>query len=772
MDPEFLKTQIEDSLRENISTLIELLRDVNVNIPDDNVVLQRLLNLQGPLAPEQDLIEQFTFEIPELTYNQFIAILGAMKPERGSHILDKNGVLYFNNNNNSYVTITPEMAYASRRRQLYQEARDAGNEPNAEFIHAQSIRAQENQAAINNDKLIGIPEWRLLERELPNDVRQEDALLHFTDQHHRQVDWDTVVKKLKQFGESVGYSMAHYGHCLDRFIAFFQPHLKTITDPLPPVEKARFLLRTNIPENKYDRITRSLYELTRNTTDSLKSMVGHIQGLALALYQDRPQRDQELLVNRLIINGLLSFTTGSTNTSLTQTITSLQIRNQIPQWKQLLDACVKSERLNGAPTIPLQFKPPPKNVVNLYHSTNQPVEPDPLYEIVPVQPPLILEQENYQPPDRRYGYKKITPVHEPKPTVGPRRINQRHNQGAAQNNNNINNAQHHDDNNDTNNQVDNPVDQDINIETVQEQIETQDVNTRPQTRNRIQEALRITTTQDGTPIINLDANRPQSSATAYNNYDDRPVAASTRSSRTRETLQKIVNSPKNKKSYNNSTDEQDNYQVDLMLTQYDRRPSREDRSRYSKYRNRDRSSSRERSESRERYSYKKYPSKQMGQGVPRPTYRNDSSKRIRRSWSRSPSRYNKYRSYSRDRYNRSSSRNSYRRRYNRSQSRERYNKKNTERNNRSVSNNRNKSNYNNKNKQSNYSRSTSRSNMKDKFCRKCFIKNAHEEEECPIYNNKATEKCRKCNNGYHYTKECRAKTRSPSANRAKSPRKN
>jgi hypothetical protein len=62
--------------------------------------------------------------------------------------------------------------------------------------------------------------------------------------------------------------------------------------------------------------------------------------------------------------------------------------------------------------------------------------------------------------------------------------------------------------------------------------------------------------------------------------------------------------------------------------------------------------------------------------------------------------------------------------------------------------------------------------MKDKFCRKCFIKNAHEEEECPIYKDKATEKCRKCNNGYHYTKECRAKTRSPSTNRAKSPRKN
>jgi hypothetical protein len=272
-------------------------------------------------------------------------------------------------------------------------------------------------------------------------------------------------------------------------------------------------------------------------------MVSHIQGLALALYQDRPQRDQELLVNRLIINGLLSFTTGSTNTSLTQTITSLQIRNQIPQWKQLLDACVKSERLNGTPTMPLQFKPPPKNVVNLYHSTNQPVEPDPLYEIVPVQPPLILDQENYQPPDRRYGYKKITPVHEPKPAVGPRRHNQRqiiNNQGAAQNNNNnSNNAQQHEENNDNNNQMDNQLDQEIQIETVQEQLETQNVNNRPLTRNRIQEALRVTTTQDGTPIIDLGANRSQSSATAYNNYDDRPVAASTRSSKSREYYRKL-----------------------------------------------------------------------------------------------------------------------------------------------------------------------------------------------------------------------------------------
>jgi hypothetical protein len=426
--------------------------------------------------------------------------------------------------------------------------------------------------------------------------------------------------------------------------------------------------------------------------------------------------------------------------------------------------------------MPLQFKPPPKNVVNLYHSTNQPVEPDPLYEIVPVQPPLILEQENYQPPDRRYGYKKITPVHEPKPAVGPRRHNQRqiiNNQGAAQNNNNNNNAQQHEENNDNNNQMDNQLDQEIQIETVQEQIETQHVNNRPLPRNRIQEALRVTTTQDGTPIIDLGANRSQSSATAYNNYDDRPVAASTRSSKSRETLQKIMNSPKNKKPHNSSMDEQNNYQVDLMLTQYDRRPSKENRSRYSRFRDRDRSSSRERSESRERYNYNKYPSKQISKGVPKSTYRNDSSRRTRRSWSRSPSKYNKYRSYSRDRYNRSSSRNSYRnKRYNRSESRDRYNKRNKERSNRSISNNKNKPNYDTKNKQSNYSRSNSRSNMKDKFCRKCFIKNVHEEEECPIYRNKAAEKCRKCNNGYHYTKECRAKTRSPSTNRAKSPRKN
>jgi hypothetical protein len=504
-------------------------------------------------------------------------------------------------------------------------------------------------------------------------------------------------------------------------------------------------------------------------------MVGHIQGLALALYQDRPQREQELLVNRLIINGLLSFTTGSTNTSLTQTITSLQIRNQIPQWKQLLDACVKSERLNGAPTMPLQFKPPPKNVVNLYHSTNQPVEPDPLYEIVPVQPPLLLEQDSYQPSEKRYGYKKLTPVHEPRPTVGPRRNNHRqlhNNQAPPQNNNNNNNAQYYADNNDRDNQADIQIDPEMQVETAQEHVETPEVNIRPQTRNRIKDALRVTTTQDGTPIIDMTANRPQSSATAYNDYDNRVVGASTRS-RTKETLQKIINSPKNQKSRNNSMDEQNNYQVDLMLTQYDRRPSKENRGRNSRNRERERSSSRERSESRERYNYNKYPSKQISKGVPKSTYRNNSSRRSRRSWSKSPSRYYKYRSYSRDRYNRSSSRNSYRnKRYNLSDTRETYNKRNKERNSRSISNNRNKQNYNTKNKQNNYSRSTSRSNIKNKFCKKCFIKNAHEEEECPIYRNKATEKCRKCNNGYHYTKECRSKTRSPSANRSKSPRKN
>jgi hypothetical protein len=163
MDPEFFRADFERSLQTNITTIVDLLRDVDVNIPDNNAVLQKLLNLQSTVLAEKDAIEEFTFKIPDLTYDDFIKQLGAMKPEVGTHIKEKDGNFYFNNNENSYVTITPAMAYALRRRELLMVPRPPGQPPPPEEeLHEQAQEAYVAQEKINGQKLLGIPEWRLL----------------------------------------------------------------------------------------------------------------------------------------------------------------------------------------------------------------------------------------------------------------------------------------------------------------------------------------------------------------------------------------------------------------------------------------------------------------------------------------------------------------------------------------------------------------------------------------------------------------------------------
>ena len=55
----------------------------------------------------------------------------------------------------------------------------------------------------------------------------------------RTPDWHTITRNLKLAGESVGYDERHYKHGSDRFVSFFQPQLRPVTERMQAIELAR-----------------------------------------------------------------------------------------------------------------------------------------------------------------------------------------------------------------------------------------------------------------------------------------------------------------------------------------------------------------------------------------------------------------------------------------------------------------------------------------------------------------------------------------------------
>jgi hypothetical protein len=102
---------------------------------------------------------------------------------------------------------------------------------------------------------------------------------------------------------------------MQRFVGYFAPALKPITDELNAVELAKFLMKMSMPVSKFERLTQQITNLTRNPSDNLRAVMAQMQGLALALYNNKPQDEQKSLVNRLLITALLSFTVGPTKAS-------------------------------------------------------------------------------------------------------------------------------------------------------------------------------------------------------------------------------------------------------------------------------------------------------------------------------------------------------------------------------------------------------------------------------------------------------------------------
>lgn len=396
MDSEFLRTNLQSDLRQGLKTVVNLFQELNlVNAGNQNTVnaFKSLQTLVGNDTPTiQAEIESFSFSVPAQTFQNLVAELGATHPKLGLHFTDRRGILHRNSHPASYNFIEPDVAGWAARDALQ------AAQPNATLPQLQDAydAAKMNREGINRTVAQTAPIWTLLQRDSCNDIRQEDSLLIFLDHQHKSVDWYTVVKNLKRYGEPIGYNLDHYKRCLDRFVGFFAPALKPVTDELPAGELAKFLMRMTLPTPKFERLAMQIQSLVRNPAENLRNVLAQLQGMATAYYNDKPIAEQPALINRLMVTGLLSFTTGQTNKALSAALELSQLQGKNPAWLTLTESVMNSERIHGIPQVTLPFRAMLPPTTSLFTSTHFPVES-------PVHAPYTSVEYSLNPVDPFYS---------------------------------------------------------------------------------------------------------------------------------------------------------------------------------------------------------------------------------------------------------------------------------------------------------------------------------------------------------------------------------
>ena len=404
MDAHFLSEAVKDNISDSVNEMINLFRTL---APANNQIytdaLDRLVAAQAPQRNQIDAAaEEFTFAIPQHTYETMIARLDHTPLREGTHYKEVNHNTFINTNLNCFLTAAPQFL-ATRARTQFLAAHPAATveQQQAEYDRVLALRT-----TFNETTALEAPVWEIMQRQGNNDIRQEDSLLIFLDTSRKQPHWYKIIHNLKAYGEQSGYTLNHYKRCLDRFVGFFAPHLSPVTDNLEPVDLAKFLLKLTMPEPTKDRLTQQLASLTRQPNTPLRFVINELLAIAKVYYHENTPEEREVLINRLMILGLTQFTTGETSKHLKSTVEYAAAYNKQLDWKKLLDSTTYSERVNGTPQHSLSFKPPSGTSLSLFHSELLPLDMPEFLPPNPVEDPIQYAHDTHDKPHRsHYSHK-------------------------------------------------------------------------------------------------------------------------------------------------------------------------------------------------------------------------------------------------------------------------------------------------------------------------------------------------------------------------------
>jgi hypothetical protein len=148
----------------------------------------------------------------------------------------------------------------------------------------------------------------------------------------------------------------HYKRCIDRWVSYFAPNMRPVTDQMDANEAASYLSSLTLPDNDVYIVEREICNMSRKIGEKLISKMSNLKALAERLYSDYDQKDKEVNIERIKMHGLLCFTAGETRKQLEEALGTCNRNKEKPEWDELFEGVLLSEERYGMPKTELKFQ--------------------------------------------------------------------------------------------------------------------------------------------------------------------------------------------------------------------------------------------------------------------------------------------------------------------------------------------------------------------------------------------------------------------------------
>ncbi len=292
-----------------------------------------------------------SFTVPEDSLETWCARLRneGVYPEMGTHYREHKGCLYKNVIEESYHMDETKHAHHVRDRWHSRHADATQDDLNTSYENAiREARTHNTRARQFASK------WELLVREEDNDTRSEDTVVRYQ-KGDKVPDWFATIRNVSDFGKRRGYTLNHYKAMLDRFVSFFNPEFRVITDRMDADSMASFLSNLNLPDSEFEVIESQIRNLVRQPGAKITSVMSHLKALADMLHSSKPAAEKQNLVYNMMITGLINFTTGATRANLQIAAEHCKRENITIPWETLMEGVIRQESVSGMPATVLSF---------------------------------------------------------------------------------------------------------------------------------------------------------------------------------------------------------------------------------------------------------------------------------------------------------------------------------------------------------------------------------------------------------------------------------
>ena len=136
---------------------------------------------------------------------------------------------------------------------------------------------------------------------------------------------------------------------------------------MQPGEVASLLFSMHKPKPKFDILQKELMELVRHPGEDLESKLALLKSLANSMYHDFTEAERIANVDRILLNGILQFTHGSTRKNAELAIEFEKRQGKHIDYQSILQGALNSERVYGAPNVKLPYNTPLNPATMIYN---------------------------------------------------------------------------------------------------------------------------------------------------------------------------------------------------------------------------------------------------------------------------------------------------------------------------------------------------------------------------------------------------------------------